>query len=317
MYYKALKVIVYITSKCLFVFNKAIFTYIFGWFLMNFTQKLATYVTFRFQFVVQFLAFTFVVSGANNFIDTLETTSTFCSLIFNLWAVVYFFLDILNTSHFVVEFDLKDVRIFKSSLNTWEDKSFSKLIRKLKIGNLDVIVSEDCFSIGSACVQYKSKCIQRPSLWFVSGWMICWQEITNINSNFQMIIHYMYVRFLPLIIGDLDLVMHSRKDDHILLTRLLLVNVWHKHHVFHLVVDIGDWLFFSIVDGFQLLWYSLSIMPHGTHNCELFLQSPFCQRHGSKVPVKRNNTGNARCYCNWVSCWLNTGCKRRYQLHSI
>ena len=119
---------------------------------MNFTQKLATYVTFRFQFVVQFLAFTFVVSGANNFIDTLETTSTFCSLIFNLWAVVYF-LDIQNTSHFVEDFDLKVVWIFKSSLNAWEDKSFSKLIPKLKISNLDVVVSEDCFSIGSACVQ--------------------------------------------------------------------------------------------------------------------------------------------------------------------
>ena len=33
---------IYITSKCLFVFNKAIFTYISGWFLMNFAQKLAT-----------------------------------------------------------------------------------------------------------------------------------------------------------------------------------------------------------------------------------------------------------------------------------
>ena len=135
---------------------------------MKFTQKLATYVIFRFYFVVQFLAFAFVVGGTNNFIDTLETMSTFCSLIFNLWAVVYF-LDILNTSHFVVDFDLKDVRIFKLSLNTWEDKSFSKLIRKLKIGNLDVVVSEDCFSIGSACFQYKCKCVQRPSLRFDSG----------------------------------------------------------------------------------------------------------------------------------------------------
>ena len=146
VYYKTLKV----TSKCLFVFNKAIFTYIFGWFLMNFTQKLATNVTFRLQFVVQFFAFVFVVSGTNNFIDTLETT--FCSLIFNLWMVVYF-LDIQNTSHFVEDFDLKVVWIFKSSLNAWEDKSFSKLIPKLKISNLDVVVSEDCFSIGSACVQ--------------------------------------------------------------------------------------------------------------------------------------------------------------------
>ena len=117
---------------------------------MNFTQKLATNVTFRLQFVVQFLAFVFVVSGTNNFIDTLETT--FCSLIFNLWMVVYF-LDIQNTSHFVEDFDLKVVWIFKSSLNAWEDKSFSKLIPKLKISNLDVVVSEDCFTIGSACVQ--------------------------------------------------------------------------------------------------------------------------------------------------------------------
>ena len=254
---------------------------------MNFTQKLATYVIFPFQFVVQFLALIFEVSGTNNFIDTLETTSTFCSLIFNLWAVVYFFLDILNTSHFVVDFDLKDVRIFKLSLNTWEDKSFSKLIRKLKIGNLDVVVSEDCFSIGSACVQYKRKCLQRPSLRFGSGWRICWQEINNINSAFRMIIHYTYLWFLPLITGDRDLVMDSRKDNDILLT-WLLVNVWHKHHVFLLVVDIKDWLFFSIVDGFKILWYSLSIMPHGTHNRKLFFQSPFCQRHGSKVPVKRN-----------------------------
>ena len=29
-YYKALNVIVYVMSKCLFIFNKAIFTYIFG-----------------------------------------------------------------------------------------------------------------------------------------------------------------------------------------------------------------------------------------------------------------------------------------------
>ena len=57
---------------------------------------------------------------------------------------------------------------------------------------------------------------------------------------------------------------------------------------FFLVVDIKDWLFFSIVDEFQLVLYSLSIMSHGTHNHELFLQSPFCQRHGSKVPVKQN-----------------------------
>ena len=139
---------------------------------MNFTQKLATYVIFPFQFVVQFLALVFEVSGTNNFIDTLETTSTFCSLIFNLRAVVYF-LDIPNTSHFVEDFDLKAIWIFKLSLNPWEDKSFSKLIRKLKMGNLDVVVSEDYFSIGSACVQYKRKCVQRPSLRFDSGWMIC------------------------------------------------------------------------------------------------------------------------------------------------
>ena len=81
---------------------------------MNFTQKLATYVIFRFQIVVQFLAFVFLVSCTNNFIDTLEATSTFCSLIFNLWPVVYF-LDIQNTPHFVEDFDLKGVWIFKLS----------------------------------------------------------------------------------------------------------------------------------------------------------------------------------------------------------
>ena len=123
---------------------------------MNFTQELATYVTFQFQFVVQILAFVFVVSGTNNFIDKFETTSTFCSLILNLCAVV-----IQTTSHFVEDFDLKAVWIFKSSLNPWEDKGFSKLIRKPKIGNLDVVVSEDCFSIGSACVQYKRSFCQR------------------------------------------------------------------------------------------------------------------------------------------------------------
>ena len=127
---------------------------------MNFTQELATYVTFQFQFVVQILAFVFVVSGTNNFIDKFETTSTFCSLILNLCAVVYF-LDIQTTSHFAEDFDLKAVWIFKSSLNPWEDKGFSKLIRKPKIGNLDVVVSEDCFSIGSACVQYKRSFCQR------------------------------------------------------------------------------------------------------------------------------------------------------------
>ena len=114
---------------------------------MNFTQRLATHVTFRFQFVVQFHAFAFVVSGTNNFIDTIEKTSTFRSLIFNLWAVVYF-LDIQNTSHFVENFDLKTVWILKSSLKAWQDKSFFKLICKLRICNLDVVVSEDCFSIG-------------------------------------------------------------------------------------------------------------------------------------------------------------------------
>ena len=56
---------------------------------MNFTHKLATYVKFRFWVVVQFLTFVFVVSDTNNFINTLETKFTFCSLIFNLWAVVY------------------------------------------------------------------------------------------------------------------------------------------------------------------------------------------------------------------------------------
>ena len=127
---------------------------------MNFTQELATYVTFQFQFVVQILAFVFVVSGTKNFIDKFETTFTFCSLIFNLCAVVYF-LDIQTTSHFVEDSDLKAVWIFKSSLNAWEDKSFSKLIRKPKIGNLDVVVSEDCFNIGSACVQYKCPFCQR------------------------------------------------------------------------------------------------------------------------------------------------------------
>ena len=236
---------------------------------MNFTQKLATYVTFWFQFVVQFLTFVFVVRGTNNFIGTLETTSTFCSFIINLWAVVYF-LNIQNMSHFVEDFDLKAVWIFKLSLNAWEGKSFSKLITKPNIGDLDVVVSEDCFSIGSACVQYKRKCVQRPSLWFNSGWMICWQEINNINSTFRMIIHYMYVQFLLLIIGDLDLVVHSCKDADILLTRLLLVNVWHKHHIF-LILDIKDCLFFLILDRFQLLWYSLVIMSHGIHNHELFL----------------------------------------------
>ena len=110
---------------------------------MNFTQKLATYLTFRFQFVVQFLAFVFAVTITNNFIDTLDATSTFYSLIFNLWAVVYF-LDIQNMSHFVEDFDLKVVWIFKVSLNAWEDKNFPKLIHKLKIGKLDVVVSEDC-----------------------------------------------------------------------------------------------------------------------------------------------------------------------------
>ena len=135
---------------------------------MNFTQKYVTYVTFCFPFVVQFLLFVFVVSGTNNFIDTLEITSTFCSLIFNLWVAVYF-LDNQNTSHYVENLDMKAVWIFRLLLNAWEDKSFSKLICELKIGNLDVVVSKDCFSIGSACVQYKRKCVQRPSLLFDSG----------------------------------------------------------------------------------------------------------------------------------------------------
>ena len=72
---------------------------------MNFIQELATYVIFQFQFVFQILAFVFVVSGTNNFIDKFETTSTFCYLIFNLCAVVYF-LDTQTTSHFVEDFDL-------------------------------------------------------------------------------------------------------------------------------------------------------------------------------------------------------------------
>ena len=71
-------------------------------------------------------------------------------------------------SYFVKDFDLKAVWNFKSSLNAWEDKSFYKPICKLKIGNLDVVVSEDCFSIGSACAQYKGKRVQRPSLPFDS-----------------------------------------------------------------------------------------------------------------------------------------------------
>ena len=150
IYYKALKFTVYFVSKCLFFFNKAIFTYIFDSFFMNFTQKLATYVTFSLQFVAQFLGFVFVVNGTNNFINTLEATCTFCSFIFNLWAVVYF-LDIQSRSDFVEDFNLKAVWIFKSSLNVWEDKSFPKLIHKLKICNLDVAASEDCFRIGSTC----------------------------------------------------------------------------------------------------------------------------------------------------------------------
>ena len=121
IYYKTLKVIVYITSKCFFVFNKAIITYIFGWFLMNFTQKLATFVKFRFQFAIQFLAFAFLVSGTNNSSTHLKQ-GPLCSLIFDLWTVVYF-LDIKNTCHFVEDFDLKAAWIFKSSLNSWEDKS--------------------------------------------------------------------------------------------------------------------------------------------------------------------------------------------------
>ena len=100
---------------------------------MNFTQKLATYVTSRFQFVVQFLAFVFAVGGTNNFINTLETTSTFCYLVFNLWVV--YFLDIQNTSHFVEDFDLKAVWIFQSSLNAWEDKSFFVLALVLHVFN--------------------------------------------------------------------------------------------------------------------------------------------------------------------------------------
>ena len=49
------------------------------------------------------------------FIDTLETRSTFLTVVY--------FLDIKNTCHFVEDFDLKAAWIFKSSLNSWEDKS--------------------------------------------------------------------------------------------------------------------------------------------------------------------------------------------------
>ena len=139
---------------------------------MNFTQKLATYVTFRFQIVVPFLVFVFVVRGTNNFIDTLETMSTFCSLIFNYWAVVYF-LDIQKTSHFVEDFDLKTVWIFKLSLNAWDDKSFSKLIRKLKIGNLDVAVSKDCLGLVLHVSNTNASTFEGHLLDFILVKMIC------------------------------------------------------------------------------------------------------------------------------------------------
>ena len=128
----------------------------------------------------------------------------------------------------------------------------------------------------------------RPSLRFDSGWMIYWQEVNKINSTFCLIIHYMYVRLLPLIIGDFYLIMHNRKYNDILLTRLLVVNVWHKHHVFLLVVDIKDWLLFSIVEGFQLLWYFLSISFMVPTVKIFFSKSHSAKRHGCKVPVKQN-----------------------------
>ena len=222
--------------------------------------KIATYVKFRFQFAIQFLAFAFVVSGTNNSSTHLKQ-GPLCSLIFNLWTVVYF-LDIKNTSfcwRFWSEGRL-DFQIIVEFLAGQEHFPSSYVNSKL-VTMMLLLSPRDCFSIGSSCVQYKRICVQRPSLRCDSGWMICWQKIDNINSTFRMIIHYMYVRFLLSIIGDLDIVMHSCNDDDILLTPLLLVNVWHKHYIFLLVVDIKGWHFFSIVDGFQLFWYSLSIMP--------------------------------------------------------
>ena len=78
-------------------------------------------------------------------------------------------MDVQNTSHFVENFCLKTPWILKLLLNAWEDKSFSRLICKLKTGNLDLVVPEDFFSIGSTCAQYKHKCVQRPSFQFDSG----------------------------------------------------------------------------------------------------------------------------------------------------
>ena len=75
--------------------------------------------------------------------------------------------------------------------------------------------------------------------------LIAFQEQTTIYyKELKVIVYitskYMYVRFLQLTIGDLNLVMYSHKDNDILVTRLLLVNVSHNHHVFLLVVDIKD-----------------------------------------------------------------------------
>ena len=75
--------------------------------------------------------------------------------------------------------------------------------------------------------------------------LITFQEQTTIYyKELKVIVYittkYMYVRFLPLTIGDLNLVMYSHKGNDILITRLLLVSVSHNHHVFLFVVDIKD-----------------------------------------------------------------------------
>ena len=101
---------------------------------------------------------------------------------------------------------------------------------------------------------------------------------------------------------------------------------------------------------FFLPYFSLSMhdtksrfSPHGRHKGLTFLLDhwliltplvfPF--DHASLYPqyltfspkpilpkTRKKSTGqvkycNPGCYCNWKSCWLNTGCTRRYQLHSI
>ena len=188
IYYKTLKVIVYITGKCFFVFNKAIITYIFGWFLMNFTQKLATFVKFRLQFAIQFLAFAFVVSGTNNSSTHLKQ-GPLCSLIFNLWTVVYF-LDIKNTSfcwRFWSEGRL-DFQIIVEFLAGQEHFPSSYVNSKL-VTMMLLLSPRDCFSIASSCVQYKRICVQRPSLRFDSGWMICWQYQIHLSYD-----HTLHVR---------------------------------------------------------------------------------------------------------------------------